>query len=114
MELSEYVANATESRRERLLSIMNLIKRLYPDAEESMKYKMPTYTTDTGWVAVANQKSYVSLYTCDAEHLVAFKAAHPSIKTGKGCINFRDRDPIPLEDLEAVIHSAIRGNHAHH
>lgn len=92
---------------------MNLIKELYPDAEESMKYKMPTYTTAQGWVAVANQKSYISLYTCSSEHLASFKAAHPGIKTGKGCINFRDKDPIPLEDLKPVIHSAVTSNHAH-
>ena len=113
MELTDYLAKATDVRRERLLSIMDLIKALYPDAKESMKYKMPTYTTESGWVAVANQKSYVSLYTCAEEHLVSFKKLHPGIKTGKGCINFRDKDAIPLEDLKSVIRSAITGSQDH-
>ena len=111
MESSDYIESATEFRRERLLVLMQLIKQLYPDAQESMQYKMPTYTSANGWVAVANQKSYVSLYTCAAKHLVSFKAAHPKIKTGTGCINFRDKDSIPLSDLELVIHSAMRSSH---
>lgn len=59
------------------------------------------------------EKSYVTLYTCAEEHLVSFKKLHPGIKTGKGCINFRDKDPIPLEDLKSVIHSAITGSQEH-
>ncbi len=111
MNITEYLDKASAERRGRLLALMDRIKSLYPDAEESMQYKMPTYTVSGGWVAVANQKSYVSLYTCSAEHLASFKAAHPDIKTGKGCINFRDRDEIPLDDVETVIHSAMRGKH---
>jgi len=72
-----------------------------------MHYKMPTYRAGEGWVAIANQKRYVSLYTCSPWHLVAFKARHPGIKTGKGCINLRDQDPFPIDDLAAVIRHAM-------
>lgn len=71
------------------------------------RYKMPTYSYGDGWVAIANQKSYISLYTCSAEHIEAFKAKHPTYKTGKGCINFRQKDALPLEDVKAVINHAI-------
>ncbi|MEM1128052.1 MAG: DUF1801 domain-containing protein [Bacteroidota bacterium] len=113
MEIPDYIATASAPRQERLRSIMHLIKELYPEAEASMKYKMPTYTLAESWVAVANQKNYVSLYTCSAEHLASFKEAHPGIKTGKGCINFRDKDPLPLQDLEPVIRSAMEDKQAH-
>ena len=72
-----------------------------------MKYKMPTFERQNNWVALANQKNYISLYTCAAQHLEQFKTQHPNIKTGKGCINFRDTNEIPLYDLEEVIHSAM-------
>ena len=86
---------------------------MYPKAVLSMKYKMPTFTQGDGWVAVANQKNYISLYTCSAEHLEGFKMKHPKIKTGKGCINFQDRDGIPLKDLKPVIKSAMESTHGH-
>lgn len=91
----------------RLLAIIKLIKSLYPEATESMKYKMPTYEYKDGWVSVANQKHYISLYTCSVQHLKTFKQKHPTIKTGKGCINFKDNDDIVLEDIRPVIISAM-------
>ncbi len=58
-------------------------------------------------MALANQKHYISLYTCSAEHLAEFKSKHPDIKTGKGCINFKPGHEIPFEDVQAVVAHAI-------
>ena len=66
----------------------------------TMTYKMPTYRVGAGWVAIANQKHHVSLYTCGPHHIEDFKARYPGIKTGKGCINFRDKDELPVADLD--------------
>lgn len=100
--------NAAEgTRRERLDILHTAIMECFPDAVVDMKYKMPTYTYGEGWVAIANQKSYVSLYTCSASHLQTFKEQHPTYKTGKGCINFRARDEIPLSDIKEVIRHAM-------
>ncbi len=40
MLVDDYVRNTPEGRRERLLSIMALIRRLYPGVKESMQYKI--------------------------------------------------------------------------
>jgi len=111
MELNEYINNIPEQRIERFNSILNLVKSMYPTAILSMKYKMPTFTQDNGWVAIANQKNYISVYTCSAEHLSSFKVKNPKIKTGKGCINLQDRDEIPFNDLKVVIKSALESSH---
>lgn len=89
------------------MSIHDLILRLYPDASVDMSYKMPTFSFGDGWVALANQKNYISLYTCSASHLEPYKRKYPQQKTGKGCINFRERDEIHLDALESVIVHAI-------
>lgn len=94
-------------RRDKMQALHALAVDLYPDATIDMRYKMPTYTVGAGWVAIANQKNYVSLYTCSAEHLAEFKSLYPDIKTGKGCINFRDRDAIPEAAVKRVIELAI-------
>ena len=72
-----------------------------------MSYRMPTYRAKDGWVALANQKRYVSLYTCGAHHLVEFKVKCPGIGTGRGCINFKVTDPVPGTALRQVIRHAI-------
>lgn len=107
MDVKTYIDNIPEERKKRFLSIIATIKKLYPDAEESMKYKMPTYIYNDNWIAAASQKQYISVYTCSAEHLKQFKSEHPGVKTGKGCINFQDKDEIPIKDLERVIVNAI-------
>lgn len=111
MEVEQYLSAIPDGRRERFQSILRTIRSLYPDAVESMKYKMPTYSLGDGWVAVANQKNYISLYTCAPQHIASFQMKHPTIKTGKGCINFRDRDEILIEDIKPVIRSAIEYRH---
>jgi hypothetical protein len=85
MEIGEYVDNVPELRR----------------------YRMPTFESANGWVAVANQKRYLSLDTCSPEHRVDFRRRHPRMKCGKGCINFRDRDAIRCDDLESVVRTAM-------
>ena len=108
-ELQGYLGRVPEHRRQRLEWLMALIDRLYPEADISMKYRMPTYSTTAGWIAVANQKHYLSVYTCKPEYLAEFRDRHPAIKGGKGCLNFRDKDELPLADLEKVIRVALEG-----
>ena len=98
-----YFASVPGERRAQLDSLHDLITSLYPDAAVDLQYKMPTYHVGEGWVAIANQKRYVSLYTCGEHHLAAFKSKHPEIKTGKGCINFRPKDVLPLSDIGQVV-----------
>ncbi len=106
-EVERYFAAVPEDRRALLDALHRLIIGAYPDAQIDMKYRMPTYQVSDGWVALANQKRYVSLYTCGAHHLAQFKDKHPAIKTGKGCINFRPGDELPLADVEQVVRHAI-------
>ena len=111
MVLNSYIEVLPEARRIKLQRLADLIISLYPSAEVSMKYKMPTFTIDAGWVAIANQKNYVSLYTCSAQHLEQFKQSYPAIKTGTGCINFKDKDDLPIDALKQVITSAMDFGH---
>lgn len=89
-----------------------MILKLYPRARVDLSYRMPTYHVDAGWVALANCKHHLSLYTCGYHHISAFREKHPRIKTGKGCINLRDRDPLPMADLRAVVRHAIESPEA--
>jgi len=105
--VEQYFNQLTGLRRERLLALHNLVLALYPGADIDLGYRMPTYRVDQGWVALAGQKNHISLYTCGYHHIEAFKAQYPDIKTGKGCINFRDRDEIPMQAVAEVIRHAI-------
>jgi len=56
-EITEYLKDIVEPRIQRMVSLIGLSKTTYPDAVESMKYTMPTYTQGDGWVVLEkNQK----------------------------------------------------------
>ncbi|MCA8967402.1 MAG: DUF1801 domain-containing protein [Planctomycetes bacterium] len=94
-------------RRELVDALHALVMRLYPHAVVDLSYRMPTYRVGEGWVAIANQKRHVSLYTCSAAHLEGFRTSHPHIRTGKGCINLKPSDRVDPAALEAVVRHAI-------
>jgi uncharacterized protein YdhG (YjbR/CyaY superfamily) len=105
--VTDYLDAVPASRKEKIDTLHRLILECFPTATVDMQYKMPTYKHGEGWVALANQKSYVSLYTCSALHLEDFRQRCPDIKTGKGCINFRQKDEIPEDAVRSVIEHAI-------
>ena len=83
--------------------------QLYPDAAVDMIHKTLTCRIGDTWVALANRKQYISLYSCSASHLESYKQKYPQQKkTGKGCINFSDGDEIHHDDPELVIRHAIK------
>ena len=106
-EIRDYFDTVPKSRRSLVAQLHAAVLDGFPGATIDMRYKMPTYSYGEGWVAIANQKNYVSLYTCSAAHLVKFKEKYPSYKTGKGRINFHETDEIPLEAVKAVIKHAM-------
>jgi uncharacterized protein YdhG (YjbR/CyaY superfamily) len=102
-----YLRSVPEARKALLDELHAMVLRLYPQASVAMQYKMPTYHVGESWVAIANQKHYVSLYTCGYHHIGRFKQRCPQIKTGKGCINLKVTDDIPWPELESVVKHAI-------
>ena len=72
-----------------------------------MKYLMPTFETADGWIAVANQKNYISVYTCSTDKIAPYTTKHPKTKCGKGCLNFRDSQEIDFGALAEVIRLAL-------
>ena len=106
-EVQRYLDAVPHERKGLIDTLHTLILELYPQAEVTMKYKMPTYQVGDGWVALANQKNYVSLYTCGYHHIAPFKKKHPTIKTGKGCINLKVNDTIARSDFGRVVQHAM-------
>lgn len=106
-DVQKYFESAPQRRRERLEVLHAMILELFPESVVDMGYKMPTYHVGEGWIAIVNQKQYVSLYTCGSHHIEEFKRKCPTINTGKGCIRFKDNDRLPLSAIQSVIRHAI-------
>jgi len=106
-DVQRYINALPKDRKALFNKLQALILSAYPKAEVTIWWGMPTYKAKSGWVALANQKNYVSLYTNNASHIADFKSKCPAIKTGKACVNFRPSDLVPAAALKQVIRHAI-------
>lgn len=107
MCLEGYYKAVPRARLVRLRLIEAAIRKVAPTALASLDYKMPTFKTESGWIAYANQKHYVSVYTCSEERLEPYVTAYPKCNCGKGCLRFRDREGIDFVVLSKVIVNAL-------
>ena len=102
-----YLAQLPEARRERALALHGLILSLFPQAAVSLGYRMPTYRLGGEFVAWASNQRHLALYTCSAERIAGFRARHPEVAAGRGCLRFRDSQRLPLADLAQVVRNAL-------
>lgn len=62
---------------------------------------------DDSYVALANQKNYVSLYLMPVYFFPELKAkldaAGPNLKCGKSCVNFKRADELPLDVVAEIV-----------
>jgi uncharacterized protein YdhG (YjbR/CyaY superfamily) len=106
--IEAYVAALEPLRRERGEALDALIRTLVPDADVSIDFRMPHYRRGEHFIAWASQKRCLSVYTCSAERSAAFRAKWPKIKAGVGCVNFKDTDPFPVDDLQTLVRDALK------
>jgi uncharacterized protein YdhG (YjbR/CyaY superfamily) len=106
--IDAYLATLEPLRHERGEALDALIRAIAPNAAIDMGYRMPTYRRGEHFVAWASQKRCLSVYTCSAERSAAFRAKWPKIKAGVGCVNFKDTDPFPVDDLKTLVRDALK------
>jgi uncharacterized protein YdhG (YjbR/CyaY superfamily) len=102
-----YLAQLPEARRERALALHGLILSLFPQAAVGVEHRMPTYRLGGQFVAWASNRRHLALYTCSAGRIAGFRARHPEVDAGRGCLRFRDRERLPLADLAQVVRNAL-------
>lgn len=104
-----YIAALEPLRRERLTALRELIHAVAPEVTERIDWRMPVFGVGELWVAVASQKSYVSVYLGCQSEAAAIVATDPKLKGGKACVNIPDRAELPLAALGAAIRRHLDG-----
>ncbi|WP_233880081.1 iron chaperone [Virgibacillus halodenitrificans] len=95
-------------RKEKLLTIRQMILKYAPELEEVIRYKMLNYGINDNYVFALNaQKHYVSLYVGTIDKVDDAETLLAGYNYGKGCI--RVRKSIIIEDtgLKQFIHKTI-------
>ena len=106
-EVQQFVDAVSDERRPFYDKLHALIMGLYPDAEVGISYGIPTYKAKGGRVGLGYWKDGISFFPFGGKYLDEFRAKYPAIKTGKGTINFKLTDKIPVGALKKIIKLAI-------
>ena len=106
--IDEYVASFPDGAREALEQVRAAIHRVVPDATETIKYGMPTFTVGGHHnVYFAGWKTHVALY---AVHPLPaeLEAQVAPLRSDKDTVKFPLSEPMPVELIERIVGELVR------
>lgn len=107
--IDEYIGGFPEDVQKILEQIRATIKNAAPDAEETIKYAMPTFMLNGNLIYFAAFKSHIGLYATPTGN-EAFKEELSIYKTGKGSIQFPLDQPMPLDLITRIAEFRVKQN----
>ncbi len=102
-QINDYLERATPSQQAHLRRIYAIIKRLAPNAEESISYGMPAFKVNgKPLVYFAAFKDHMSLFPAGDQTVDEIEGLR-RFRTSKGTLQFTGDDPISDELVEQLI-----------
>ncbi|MBA2735070.1 MAG: DUF1801 domain-containing protein [Acidobacteria bacterium] len=117
LSYKDYLASLPLERREAIESVWQTVRENIPKGfTEEISDKFLTFKADDDWfIALANQKNYISLYLCSIYIFLELKAKLDSsgkkLKCGKSCINFKNAEEFPLETIAEIVSAHDAGSY---
>lgn len=105
-DMDEYIAGFPPGVRRRLNQIRAIIRKAAPEAEEAIKYQMPTFVLGKSLVHFAAFKNHIGLYPTPSG-IAAFKDDLAPYVNAKGSVQFPLDKPLPLALIERIVRFRI-------
>jgi uncharacterized protein YdhG (YjbR/CyaY superfamily) len=100
--IDEYIASFPPDMQEKLQGIRSVIHRAAPDAEEAIRYGIPTFRLDGhNLVHFAAFKNHLSFFPT-ASGVEKFRKELSSYALSKGTIQFPPDEPVPYDLVERI------------
>lgn len=106
-EIEEYINQYDKETVRRLLKIREKAFELLPDADEAIKYKMPTIIWNGNVFHYAAFKNHIGIYPLP-HVLEELKDDLKEYKQGKGSIQFQNDEELPMDVIEKIIKARIK------
>ena len=111
--IDEYIGSFPDEVRTILQQLRQAIKAAAPEAEEAIKYGMPTFTLHGNLVYFAAWKKHIGLYPITSEMEASLSALSAYKTSGKGTIQFPLDRPLPLALIRDIVRIRVAENLAH-
>ena len=100
--IDEYITRFPEAIQEQLQLIRQTIKKAAPNAQETIKYTMPTFTLNGNLVYFAGFNNHIGFYGTPKGN-AALQKELSAYKQGKGSIQFPLSQPMPLDLIARMV-----------
>lgn len=107
--IDEYIAGFPTAVQEILEQVRMTIKNAVPEAEEAIKYGMPTFIFHGNLVYFGAFTHHIGFYPVPTG-IKAFKQELSVYKMGKGSIQFPFDEPIPFDLITNIVQFRAREN----
>jgi uncharacterized protein YdhG (YjbR/CyaY superfamily) len=104
--IDEYIGRFPPEIQEILEKIRATVKEAAPDAEETIKYDMPTFTLKGNLVYFAAFKNHIGFYP----PVEGFEEELAAYEVGKGAIRFPLDKPIPYDLISRIVTQRVYEN----
>ncbi|CCH55756.1 Domain of unknown function DUF1801 [Fibrisoma limi BUZ 3] len=107
--IDEYIALFPANVQTVLQQVRATIRKAAPEAQETIKYAMPTYVLNGNLVYFAAFQHHIGFYATPTGN-EAFKEDLSGYKTGKGSIQFPLSQPMPLDLITKIVTFRVHQN----
>lgn len=107
--VDDYLSSFPEEMQILLQEIRKTIREAAPEAEETIKYAMPTYVLNGNLVHFAAYKNHIGFYPVPSG-IEAFKEELSAYKGGKGSVQFPIGEPMPLDLIARIVKFRVEEN----
>ena len=120
LSYEEYLSSLPADRRRDVEQVWQVVRENVPDGyTEEIGPKFLSFKVDDDWyVALANQKNYISLYLMPAYVFPEMKAkldgAGKKLMRGKSCINFKRAEELPLDVVAEIVRASDAETYKQH
>jgi uncharacterized protein YdhG (YjbR/CyaY superfamily) len=107
--IDEYIAGFPKDMQEILEKIRMTIRKAAPDAEETIKYQIPTFTLKGNLVHFAAYKKHIGFYPAPTG-TEKFKKELSVYQGAKGSVRFPLDKPIPFDLISKIVKFRVKEN----
>lgn len=107
--IDDYIANFPAEVQAILQKIRLLIRQAAPDAEEAIKYQIPTFALKGNLVHFAAFKQHIGFYPTPTG-IEAFKQELSGYEGAKGSVQFPLDQPIPYDLINNIVKFRVAEN----
>ncbi len=107
--IDEYIAGFPHEIQEILEKIRMTIRNAAPEAQETFKYRMPTFTLKGNLVHFAAFKKHIGFYPVPTG-IEQFKQELSVYEGGKGSVKFPLDKPIPYDLISRIVRFRVKEN----